>query len=376
MASVGAVASSVDGGENTRLAFFTAEPHVERMCVDRYGNVGIGVTDPVSKLELGAAFNSDGNTTNMISFRNSQTGYYEWQIGPTLYSGSAAFSIRGGDDGYGNLSNIFNIVNQNVGIGTTSPDDVFETYDSVGRIKITRSANNNNYGCSLDFALLNSANAKKTYARIGGSIADNTSGSEDGFLSFQVMTNGVMGDAYQQDKMRITSGGNVGIGTVSPGAKLDVNGGIRTRLPHLWARQTTQPSGTTSLLLTWNSTVYNDTTVGNMYSTTRTCNFPIKGVYVVTVQAHSYIGGGGSYYTDFKWVQKQSNGSTRWTTYNNPSNLSQNSGNSDMHITGTMTIVANAGDYLEVTHSTSVTTERNYNGGWNNIRAACIYAIN
>jgi len=48
MASVGAVASSVDGGENTRLAFFTAEPHVERMCVDRYGNVGIGTASPGS----------------------------------------------------------------------------------------------------------------------------------------------------------------------------------------------------------------------------------------------------------------------------------------------------------------------------------------
>lgn len=52
MASVGAVASSVDGGENTRLAFFTAEPHVERMCVDRYGNVGIGTTSPLEKFHL------------------------------------------------------------------------------------------------------------------------------------------------------------------------------------------------------------------------------------------------------------------------------------------------------------------------------------
>ena len=85
------------------------------------GNVGIGVTDPVSKLELGAAFSSEGNTTNMISFRNSPSGYYDWQIGPTVYSSTAAFSIRGGADGYGNLSNIFNIVNTSVGIGTTVP---------------------------------------------------------------------------------------------------------------------------------------------------------------------------------------------------------------------------------------------------------------
>jgi hypothetical protein len=47
-----------------------------------------------------------------------------------------------------------------------------------------------------------------------------------------------------------------------------------------------------------------------------------------------------------------------------------------MQTTGTMVIMANAGDYLEVTHGTSSITSRNYNGGWNNIRAVCIYAIN
>lgn len=59
MASIGAVASSVDGGENTRLAFFTAEPHVERMCVDRYGNVGIATTSPVATLHInGSLYNT------------------------------------------------------------------------------------------------------------------------------------------------------------------------------------------------------------------------------------------------------------------------------------------------------------------------------
>jgi len=52
MASIGAVASSANGGENTRLAFFTADPHDERMCVDRYGNVGIGTTSPGSLFDV------------------------------------------------------------------------------------------------------------------------------------------------------------------------------------------------------------------------------------------------------------------------------------------------------------------------------------
>jgi hypothetical protein len=60
MASIGAVASSADGGENTRLAFFTAEPHVERMCVDRYGNVGIGKTNPGATLDVSGDLDISG----------------------------------------------------------------------------------------------------------------------------------------------------------------------------------------------------------------------------------------------------------------------------------------------------------------------------
>ena len=62
---------------------------------------------------------------------------------------------------------------------------VLETYDSSGIVKITRNANTNNWGGALDFALLNSSNAKKTYGRIGASIADNTAGAEDGFCHYR-----------------------------------------------------------------------------------------------------------------------------------------------------------------------------------------------
>ena len=109
-----------------------------------------------------------------------------------------------------------------VGIGTNAPDCNLEIYGDTSSLKLTRSRNNTNYGCSVDFALLNSANEKFTYGRVSGSIADNTDGSEDGLLSFQVGTNGSMGTNYQQEKMRILSNGNVGIGTTTPTAKLHI----------------------------------------------------------------------------------------------------------------------------------------------------------
>jgi len=185
--------------------------HVGDGAID-YGDYGMlqltrHPTDGGSKAH--AAFIRSGNSVFGMGFHNNTNTFGFWPSFSTVTNTPTMSFTSGG----------------NVGIGTASPDDVFETYDSVGRIKITRSANTNNFGCALDFALLNSANAKKTYARIGGSITDNTSGSEDGFLSFQIMTNGALGDGYEQDKMRITSDGNVGIGTTNPIRSLDVRSG-------------------------------------------------------------------------------------------------------------------------------------------------------
>jgi len=113
-------------------------------------------------------------------------------------------------------------VNNRVGIGTDSPDCNLEIYGDTSSIKLTRSRNNTNFGCSVDFALLNSVNEKFTYGRLSGSIADNTDGSEDGFLSFQVGTNGNLQNNYQEEKMRILSNGNVGIGTSTPRTNLHI----------------------------------------------------------------------------------------------------------------------------------------------------------
>jgi hypothetical protein len=70
-ASVGAVSDTVNSGGDTRLAFFTnsGTVHLERMCVNHDGLVGIGMTDPAGVLDVVATQERD----YIARFRNSST---------------------------------------------------------------------------------------------------------------------------------------------------------------------------------------------------------------------------------------------------------------------------------------------------------------
>jgi hypothetical protein len=84
-ASVGAVCDTVSGGGDTRLAFFTNSgiDHVERMCVNHDGNVGIGTTLPSQKLDVNGHIKCD----RLITGPNS--GYWT-----TMYIGTGSSSAR------------------------------------------------------------------------------------------------------------------------------------------------------------------------------------------------------------------------------------------------------------------------------------------
>jgi hypothetical protein len=98
----------------------------------------------------------------------------------------------------------------NVGIGTTSPGDLLDIYGGTGNIDDQTAA--------VLFSPRGGYGTGSGGARIAGAVESNTPGDRQTGLSFKT---------YEQhtglaEYMRISGTGNVGIGTTSPGAKLDI----------------------------------------------------------------------------------------------------------------------------------------------------------
>ena len=147
------------------------------------GNVGIGTTSPAFPLHVNTSndvvgyFKSTDNKASIIIADNDTTGY--------ISAENDRVSI-----GYGNGVSTSNITilngSYNVGIGTTSPSQKLHV---IGNAKVS--------------------------GVLYSSILSNDNGVSQKFRS-----------SAGSDLMTILEGGNVGIGTTSPGRKLSVNGSI------------------------------------------------------------------------------------------------------------------------------------------------------
>lgn len=182
------------GGTQTAIYSSSAE----RIRINSAGNVGIGTTTPAQLLDIGLG-TTDGTTKDALirtSARTSGGGTRSWDFGTT--ASNLGFYIK--DTGMSDpaLSILYN--SGNVGIGTTTPSQKFEV-NGVTLIGNTTSGGD---------LRMEGVGGSSYQWRIKTSVVAG--------LDFAA-TNGI-------GHVTFLDTGNVGIGTATPGAKLDVAGNI------------------------------------------------------------------------------------------------------------------------------------------------------
>lgn len=183
----------------------TMTAQTERMRITSTGNVGIGTTSPTQGKFVvagNALFSTSGND-NSGGFRIDQLGT-NTSARTIWYNGTGSNTnaiVRGEGDSYFNGGN--------VGIGTTSP---------IYKLDV-------DCGTENQSALFRSTDVQNSIGLTDSGTTLVTS------VGVGVVGNDMYlyaGSTSYQQRLRIQgSTGNVGIGTTTPAAKLDVNGGIR-----------------------------------------------------------------------------------------------------------------------------------------------------
>jgi hypothetical protein len=257
------------GGIAFSTDLLTGTP-IERMRIDRNGNVGIGTTTPTSIVDVYSAtptFNFRGDAaTNITSTRSSNnsggpnvnfikargTTASQTAVASSDYMGFLNFAAYGGATNrtiaqiyaqvstYTSDTDISSSINftttptgsitpqdrmridasGNVGIGTTSPNGLLELSSGAPSLYFRETDQ------ALDEKMWRLAPAGSTLFL--QAVSDDNLTAVDAYaisrtgtaINFQLWKTG------GSERMRITSAGNVGIGTVSPSEKLSVDGNI------------------------------------------------------------------------------------------------------------------------------------------------------
>ena len=66
----------------------------ERMRVNTSGYIGIGTLATPSSILHSKSFTANTDNLSMINFENTQSGYWDWSIGPTIRNNAAVFCIQ------------------------------------------------------------------------------------------------------------------------------------------------------------------------------------------------------------------------------------------------------------------------------------------
>jgi hypothetical protein len=193
-----------------------------KFIVESDGDVGIGVTTALDKLNVGDGnirISQVGNVASQLILNTYQSALgnttYKWFVGQTTSANSYSFQIGNGTTPYLHINSLlFGAAAGNVGIGTTTVNSKLEIYSTAtfdprtSGINIHRPGSFGQYG-SIAYNV-NETVISSTYTGTGA--------TDYGAIKFQQFNNGTVPRVV----MFLNTVGNVGIGTVTPGTKLEI----------------------------------------------------------------------------------------------------------------------------------------------------------
>jgi hypothetical protein len=229
------------GDTNTAIRFPAADTvtvetaGAERVRVDSSGNVGVGTASPAQELEIAGTepnirLNSGGtpsalygfeitNGTTVDAYLRARGNTGETQLGSGRNAGWGGYLTF-----YTDTAERMRITSTgNLGIGTTSPQTRFEAFGGDARVALAAGSAATLRGYQIASGTTEFASLKAE-ASLGETRLTSGFSGFGGFSTFY--TNGA-------ERMRITSTGNVGIGTSSPGYRLQVYNNINGT-PFAW----------------------------------------------------------------------------------------------------------------------------------------------
>lgn len=172
------------------------------------GNVGIGTTNPIGKLSIEGSTASD-------------------------YKTHIVFNNTGGSKDYAIGAGVHGLTNEGFGITDRNTNDPLLYINSDGNVGIGTSSPGNFSGLNFNTTTLDVAGMIQIKSTTGGVATLQIGGdtyrkasiftpisTSDPYMAFAVSTSGTSSSA--NEAVRITSAGNVGIGTTTPEGKLEI----------------------------------------------------------------------------------------------------------------------------------------------------------
>jgi hypothetical protein len=190
-----------------------------------YGLAGAALTDKAGAKNIGVWGQAQNSTGYAIG------GYFSLSNDGTAGSGSNSGALVASNGSttsaifvaLDNTSPVMTVADGgNVGIGSTTPDkplSVSAPSSEVQPLRLHRQTNTNGGVIGLLYSANDSGDAVQSYASTSGVIESSTAGAENGAFIISTVASGA-----SNERVRVTSAGNVGIGIDNPDHRLEIEG--------------------------------------------------------------------------------------------------------------------------------------------------------